>query len=150
MEKLKDGIFVGPQIRQLMRDGEFGKAMTPVEKKSCIELKNVLNGFLGNTKSPNFKTLVSNMLQSFRNLGCNMSLKLHFLFNPLDYFPNLHLGSIIEEGERFHQDIQEMERPYQGRWNTNMLANYCWSLKRDVTLQTYRRKSKKRSFLEVQ
>ena len=91
------------------------------------------------------------MLQAFRKLGCNMSFKVHFLFNHLDYFPNVHLGCISEEqGEGFNHDIQEMERRYQGWWNTNMLAVYCWSLKHDLPLQTYKRKCKKRSFLEVQ
>ena len=43
-----------------------------------------------------------------------MSLKVHFLFNHLDYFPNVHLGSISEEQEqRFHQDNQEMEIRYK-------------------------------------
>lgn len=139
--KIKEGIFVGPQIRQLMRDKDW----------FWIGFKNVVNGFLGNTKSPNFKTLVTNMLQAFRKLGCNMSLKVHFLYNHLDYFPKVNLGSISEEQrERFHQDIKEMERRYQGRWDTKMLADYCWCLKRDLPFQTYKRKSKKRSFLETQ
>ena len=65
---------------------------------------------------------------------------MHILFNHLDYFLNVHLGSISEEqGEMFNQDIQEMERRYQGRWNTTMLAENCWSLKRDFPLQTYKR-----------
>ena len=34
--KLEEGIFVGPQIRQLMRDEEFDKTMTPVEKEACV------------------------------------------------------------------------------------------------------------------
>jgi hypothetical protein len=38
-----------------------------------------------------------------------MSLKLHFLNAHLDYFPE-NLGAVSEElGERFHQDIKEME-----------------------------------------
>jgi hypothetical protein len=42
-----------------------------------------------------------------------MSLKLHFLFLHLDQFPE-NLGAVSEEqGERFHQDIKEMERWYQ-------------------------------------
>jgi hypothetical protein len=38
-----------------------------------------------------------------------MSLKVHFL----DYFPE-NLGAVSkEQGERFHQDIKEMETRYQ-------------------------------------
>ena len=50
-----------------------------------------------------------------------------------------------EQGERFHQDIKVIEQRYQGRWNENMMADYCWMLKRDLS----RKKSKmplRRSF----
>ena len=35
-----------------------------------------------------------------------------------------------EQGERFYQDIKCMEKQYQGSWNVNMLADYCWELQR--------------------
>ncbi|EFN78917.1 hypothetical protein EAI_12044, partial [Harpegnathos saltator] len=57
-----------------------------------------------------------------------MSLKLHYLHSHLDFFPD-NLGDVSEEqDERFHQDIKEMERRYQERWNATMLADYCWCL----------------------
>ncbi|EFN67383.1 hypothetical protein EAG_04435, partial [Camponotus floridanus] len=60
-----------------------------------------------------------------------MSYKLHFLHNHLDAFPE-NCGDYSEEqGERFHQDIQVMEKRYQGRWDISMVADYCWMLKRD-------------------
>ncbi|UYV78677.1 hypothetical protein LAZ67_16002346 [Cordylochernes scorpioides] len=47
-------------------------------------------------------------------LGCNMSLKIHFLHSHLDFFPD-NLGAVSDEhGERFHQDISSMEKRYQG------------------------------------
>ncbi|GFW53761.1 uncharacterized protein TNCV_3938551 [Trichonephila clavipes] len=74
-----------------------------------------------------------------------MSVKVHLLYSHLDYFPE-NLGAVSEEqGERFHQDIKEMERRYQGRWNVNMMADYCWMLKRKNS-QEHSRKSAKRSF----
>ena len=33
-----------------------------------------------------------------------------------------------EHGERFHQDIQVMEKRYQGRWDETMMGNYVWTL----------------------
>lgn len=60
-----------------------------------------------------------------------MNLKLHFLHSHIEEFPE-NLGDYSEEhGERFHQDIKEMEQRYQGRWDINMMADYCWNLKRD-------------------
>jgi len=53
----------------------------------------------------------------------------------------LNLGDYSEEqGERFHQDIKEMERRYQGRWDINMMADFCWMLKRESTVDGKKRK----------
>ena len=76
-----------------------------------------------------------------------MSIKMHFLQSHLDYFPK-NCGDYSEEqGERFHQDIKTMESRYQGRWDINMLADYCWCLKRDEPESLHKRKSVKNSFL---
>ena len=58
-------------------------------------------------------------------MGCRMSLKMHFLHYHLDFFsPNM--GDVSKEhGERFHQDIFDMERRYQGQWNCNMMGIIC-------------------------
>jgi len=34
-----------------------------------------------------------------------------------------------------------MEMRYQGKWTSSMLADYCWTLKRDVPDAKYRWKS---------
>jgi hypothetical protein len=70
-----------------------------------------------------------------------MSLNVHFLDSQLDFFPE-NLGAVSDEHrERFHQDISNMEKLYQGKWSLSMLADYCWTLKRDVTQVTHSRKS---------
>ena len=75
-----------------------------------------------------------------------MIIKVHFLHSHLHYFPE-NLGTLSEEqGERFHQDIKTMKKRNQGRRNTNMMTDYCWSLKGDVLDTNHARKSKKRSF----
>ncbi|MGR0202217.1 hypothetical protein, partial [Klebsiella pneumoniae] len=102
-----------------------------LEKEAWLSLKAVVEGFLGNNKDPNYRILVERLLKTFRNLGCLMSVKVHFLHSHIDYFPQ-SLGDYSEEqGERFHQDIKVMEQRYQGKWNTTMMADYCWNLKRD-------------------
>ena len=75
-------------------------------------------------------------------MGCRMSLKMHFLHYHLDFFsPNM--GDVSKEhGERFHQDISDMERRYQGQWNCNMMGDYLWSIIREV-FSIHRRKSRK-------
>jgi len=65
-------------------------------------------------------------------MGCNISLKIHFLGSHLDFFPE-NLGEVSDEhSERFNQDIMAMEKRYQGKWTSSMLAYYCWTMKRDV------------------
>jgi hypothetical protein len=59
-----------------------------------------------------------------------MSLKVHSLECHLDVFPE-NLGTVSDEhGERF-----------QGKCSLSMLADSCWTLKRDVPQATYSRKS---------
>ena len=67
-----------------------------------------------------------------------ISLKVHFLESHLNLFPE-YLGEVSDEhGERFHQDIMGMEKLYQGKWTSSMLADYCWTLKRNVHDAKYR------------
>lgn len=146
--KLKEGIFVGPQIRNLMQDEQFENTMTKREKEAWTAFKDVINKFLGNFKDPQYENIVNTMLDKFKQLGCNMSIKVHFLHSHLNYFPE-NLGDVSEEqGERFHQDIKDMETRYQGRWDVAMMADYCWMLKRHSPITDYKRKTTKRSFLQ--
>ena len=95
IEKLKAGIFDGPQIRQLIRDPEFEKSMNEVELEAWKAFVLVMKNFLGNNKARNYAELVTNMLTAFRNLGCNMSIKMHYLFSHMDQFPE-NLGSMSD------------------------------------------------------
>lgn len=139
--KIKEGIFVGPQIRELLKDENFVAILEYREKAAWKAFKNVCENFLGNRRAENYRDLVEHLLVTYRNLNCNMSLKIHFLHSHLDFFPS-NLGDVSDEhGERFHQDILHMEKRYQGKWSPSMLADYCWNLKRDVHDAKYSRKS---------
>ena len=139
--KIKEGIFVGPQIRKLFQDVEFDKNLNTVEKTAWLSFKRICKDFLGNRKSENYQEIVNDLLTSYKAMGCNMSLKIHFLHSHLDVFPE-NLGAVSDEnGERFHQDILDMEKRYQGKWSSSMLADYCWTLKRDAPGTKYRRKT---------
>ena len=147
IEKLKAGIFDGPQVRQLIRDPEFEKSMTTLELKAWKAFVLVVKNFLGNNKASNYEELITNMLYAFKNLGCNMSIKMHYLFSHIDRFPENLDAVSDEQGEWFHQDIKEMETRYQGRWDAAMMADYCWTLKRDIPSAVHSRISKKRKFI---
>ena len=115
----------GPKIRQLLKDKEFIETISSVERNGWIAFSQVVNNFLSNTKSSEYKEIVKTLLDTFHKRGCNMSVEVHFLHNHLEYFPK-NLGALRkEQGKRFHQDIKIMEKRYQGRWDVHMIANYC-------------------------
>ena len=144
--KLKEGIFVGPQIRELLNDIEFEHQLNSKELKAWLAFKWLCENFFGNYKSTSFKTGVQNLLESFQEMKCNMSLKIHFLHSHLDFFPE-NLGAVSDEqGERFHKDMQMMEKRYQGFWSESMMADYCWMLYRDNPNTVYKRKSYSKRF----
>jgi hypothetical protein len=88
----------------------------------------LMTSFLGNHKAENYHEIVCDLLRAYKAMGCNMSLKVHHL----DFFPE-NLGTVSDQHrERFHQDISNMEKRYQGKWSLSMLVDYCWTLKRDV------------------
>ena len=146
-EKLKAGIFDGPQIRHLIKDKDLLNSMNDLESAAWKSFVKVVKNFLGNEKAKNYVELVQDLLNNFKNLGCNMSIKVHYLHSHLDKFPE-NLGSCSEEqGERFHQDLKVMEDRYQGRWDEHMMADYCWSITRDCQNIEHCKKSRKRSFL---
>ncbi|UYV85009.1 hypothetical protein LAZ67_X004242 [Cordylochernes scorpioides] len=111
--KIKEGIFVGPQIRELQQDGNFQNSLNEVEAAAWNSFRNVCKNFLGSVKVENYRDIVNDLLLSYEELGCNMSLKIHFLHSHLDFFPD-NLGAVSDEhGERFHQAISSMEKRYQ-------------------------------------
>lgn len=147
LEKIKAGVFDGPQIKILIKDSSFLNSMNDLQRSAWTSFVEVIKNFFGNHKSSNYSKNVNDMLDNFRNLECNMSIKLHYLHSHLDRFPD-NLGSCSDEqGERFHQDLKTMEERYQGRWDRHMMADYCWGMQRDLSTAHHSRKSRKRKFL---
>ena len=103
--KIKEGIFVGPQIRELMQDKQFDEDLKETESNAWFSFKRICKDFLGNHKAANYQYVVQDLLISYKAVGCNMTLKIHFLASHLEFFPE-NLGEVSDEhGERFHQDI---------------------------------------------
>ena len=121
--------------------------MNVIELASWLNFVEVVQSFLGNHKTDNYKYVLQKLLDNFQALGINMSIKVHFLHSHLDRFPE-NLGDVSDkQGERFHKDIKVMEEQYQGRWDKKMMSDYCWCLKRDTPDSQHSRTSKKRKFL---
>ena len=144
--KLKEGIFVGPQIREVLKDNDFEELLNLKELRAWEAFKSVCCGFLRNTRVPDYQAWIEKLLKSYEDMGCRMSLKIYFLHSHLNFFPS-NLGAVSDEhGERFHQDITKMRSNYQGKWNTGMMGDF-WILLRDIPEAKYTRSSKKTHFL---
>ena len=128
--KLKGGVFVGPQIRRVMKS-DIKNVMNRDEREAWEAYESICSEFLGNKRDPEAKKMVDNLIEKFQQLGCRMSLKMHFLFSHFDFFKQ-NLGHYSEEhGERFHQDMKNIEKRYVGRWNEAMMGEYIWGLVRE-------------------
>ena len=98
----------------------------------------MVRNFPGSKKSKNYADVMQEMLIAYRKLECCMSLKIHFLHLNLDFFPD-NLGDVSDErGERFHQDISDIETCYQGKPKDRIMGGYCWYLQREIDA-SYRR-----------
>ena len=144
--KLKEGIFVGPQIREVLKDTDFEELLNLKELRAWEAFKSVCSGFLGNSRVPDYQACIEKLLKSYEDMGCRMSHKIHFLHSHLNFFPP-NLGAVSDEyGERFHQDITKMESNYQGKWNPGMMGDFCWMLLCGIPEAKYTRSSKKTHF----
>ena len=106
--KIKEGIFIGPQIRKIVLD-ETITHLKRKEKLAFQSFKKVCDNFLGNHRSEDYVQVVNDLPSHYHDMGCNMSLKVHVLHSHLDFFFVENLDVSDEHGERFHQDISVME-----------------------------------------
>ncbi|KAJ4450201.1 hypothetical protein ANN_01608 [Periplaneta americana] len=112
--KIKEGVFNGPQIREIMKDNHFESLLEGKEKAAWIVFKEVVLNFPSNHRSENYEELVQNLLLAYETMGCSMCLKIHFLHFHPDFFPENCDDFSDEHGERFHQEISTMEKDIKG------------------------------------
>jgi len=139
--KIKEGVFNGPQIRDVLRDPIFETKLNNLELEAWLSFKAVVDGFLGKNKSDDYRDLLTKMLAAYEKLGARMSLKMHFLHSHVDFFPPNLSDVSDEQGERFHQDISVIEERYKGKYSANMMGDFCWFLQRESN-DSYKRKSR--------
>lgn len=83
LEKVNARIFYGLQIKQLINDHHLVDFMNETERKAWDLFILVVKNFPDNHKAENYVDLLNIMLNNFRYLGCNMSIKVHYLFTQL-------------------------------------------------------------------
>jgi hypothetical protein len=67
--RLNAGVFIGPQIRQPIKDDYFECFLSDNEKTAWESFQNVSNGLLGKVKAANFRQLVKDLLNSYEIWG---------------------------------------------------------------------------------
>jgi len=87
--KIREGVFIRPDIRSLLRDERI---ITGDEQRAWHAFRDVVTGFLGNRRAAKYKDLVEELLSPYQKLGCNISVKIHFLIFHLDFF---FLGTVL-------------------------------------------------------
>ena len=65
--KLKEGVFVGLNIRKLMKDNNFKNVMNNVERSAWNSFKDVVTKFLRNQKDLDFENIVKNVVQFLKS-----------------------------------------------------------------------------------
>ena len=141
--KMKEGIFFGPQITQILEYQAFSSKLNSTEIRTWKAYENICRNFIGNEHANNCTETVQELILPYGALECSLSLKLHFLHSHLDFLPPENMGAVSDEhGERFYQDISEYQETYSGKWSPNMLADYCWSLIRKTLTGENKRQKK--------
>ena len=92
-----------------MRDDLFVSSLKQVEYNAWSSFVLVVENFLGENNSCNYVELVNSTLNAY------MSIKVYLIFSQLEKFPENIVSVNDEQGERFHQDMRDMEKKYQGR-----------------------------------
>ncbi len=67
--KLKEGIFVVPQIRQVLKDGSFDESLSECQLRARHSFKWIYGHFLGNNKSPTYRDGIQNLLDTYHKIG---------------------------------------------------------------------------------
>jgi hypothetical protein len=123
------------------RGVKFEDQLSEVERAAWKSFQNVTTHFLEYQEAENYCNMVADLVQSYKAMGCNTSLKVRFLDSHLDFLPE-NLGAVSpEHGERFHHDISSTAKRCQDRWSPTILADYCWTFRRDITQTKWSRKS---------
>jgi hypothetical protein len=60
--KIKEGIFIGPQIRELMQDKQFDEDLNETQRNAWLSFKSICKDFLGNHKAANCQDVLQDLL----------------------------------------------------------------------------------------
>ena len=123
--KLKEGIFVGSQIREVLKDTNFEEFFNLKELRAREAFKSVCSGFLGKTRVPDYQACIEKLLKSYEDMGC----RVQDLFAP---FPPQLLPAKPRSSEwwawrkilpRHYEDGEQLSRQMESRHDGRLLLD---------------------------
>ena len=73
-DKLREDVFIGPQIREIINGDLSEHLLTETEKSAWLRFKAVRLNVFGNIKVENYKEIFEDLLNAHQTVGCNISL----------------------------------------------------------------------------
>jgi hypothetical protein len=70
-----------------MQGEQFDEDLNEIELNAWLSFKRICNALLGNHKESNYQDALQDLLTSYKAVGYNMGLKIHFLESYLDFSP---------------------------------------------------------------
>jgi len=104
---MNEGIFVGPQIKQLFVDQDFGTKLNCTERRA---FQNFCRNFLGDEKAENCSDDTKELISSYSAVACNVSLKANFPRAHLDFFLETWTPSPVNMTKGSNRIFPTMER----------------------------------------
>ena len=75
--KLKEGIFIGPQVRKLIKSTLFRDKLTEPEKCAWDGVVLIIHNFLGKNRSPDYREIVSSSIRNFEAIKVRSYAKIN-------------------------------------------------------------------------
>ena len=67
--KIKEGIFIGPQVRKLMQNKQFDEDLNETERNASLSFKRICKDFLGNHKGANYQGCCAGPVDFVQSFG---------------------------------------------------------------------------------
>ena len=84
-----------------MRDEQFDEDLNETERNAWLSFKRICKDFLGKHKAANCLGVVQDLLTSYKIMGCNTIMKIHFLEFHLDFSQKIWAKSVTNTVKDF-------------------------------------------------
>ena len=88
-----------------MQDEQFHEDLNETERNAWLSFKRICKDFLGNQEAVNYQDVLQDLLTLYKAMGCNMSLKIHFLESHLEFFQKISEKSLTNMVKDFTKTL---------------------------------------------